>query len=160
MRVLSLACVAFVATSVAIPSTVGAGEVTAPQNCFDAEVYATVTQEVPSDIPMNDNDTIVMEWPWFLDLQVERVVHGSLRPGALTVLSVQHTYFKPHYALWWLRRNSTGGFNVLRGDDTERLDVCPTDAAPVEPYVYPGEGQTMDDLRRAGERRYGHFPSD
>jgi hypothetical protein len=156
MRVSVLACV--IAASTVMASAAGADEAPAtPRNCFDAGVYAIVTQEIPSDIPMYDDKSIVVRWPWFIDLQVERVEYGSVRHGTVTVLTMQHTYLKPRYGLWWLRRNSAGGFNVVGLGETD-LAPCPEDATPVAPYIGGGKDQTLDDLRRAGERRYGRFP--
>jgi hypothetical protein len=139
-------------------SAIAIDDTSASQDCFDAEVYATVTQEIPSEIPDLGDGSIVMEWPWFLDLQIERVLYGGIGRGTLSVLAIQHTYFSPRYQLWWLRRNSTGGFNVVSRDDRNKLGRCPKGAAPVAPYIRPGEGKTLDDLRQAGERRFGRFP--
>jgi len=139
-------------------SAIANDDTSASQNCFDVEVYATVTQEIPSEIPDLGDGSIVMEWPWFLDLQVERVLYGGIGRGKVSVLAIQHTYFSPRYKLWWLKRNSAGGFNVQSHDDGDRHIRCPKGAAPVAPYIRPGKGLTLDDLRQAGERRYGRFP--
>lgn len=100
-----------------------------------------------------------MSWPWFVDLQVERVIDGT-HPGKIVrALSIQHTYRMPREATWLLRKNTAGGYNILTPESVSSIARCPAEAALVEPYIRPGEKRTLDNLRDAGIHRYGHHTS-
>ncbi len=130
-----------------------------PPPCFDAQVLATLVRQVPTPIPDCGDDCIVMSWPWILDIKVDTVLAGGARRGPLTVLSVQHTYLRSgRPGRFWLRRNSLGGFNLLRLGDGPKPRRCAKDAAPDNPYITPAEGRTLEDLRREGLDRYGEGP--
>ena len=128
-----------------------------PQDCFDARVRARIVHQVWTDIPRCGDDCVIMDWPWFLDLKVKRVLEGSAKKGVVTnVLSVQHTWIGAMDRTWLLRRNTAGGFNVVHDPDQGApLPLCPADAAPAEPYITSGDGKTLDDLRRDADRRNG-----
>lgn len=148
MKVFLLVALALVTTA-----SVAWGKETS--DCYEAAVYGRVAHQLPSEFPDCGPDCIVMQWPWFLDLRVERVIAGNLRRGTLPVLSVQHTYFRANYrTTWWLRRNTADGFNVVSRGKTTTLLPCPTGTPAVEPYLRPHDGQTLDDLRRVAERRH------
>lgn len=130
------------------------------EECFDAAVSARITQQVPSVPPGCGDDCIITHWPWFVDLEVQRVLQGEAPTGPLTVLSVQHTYWSSDlgFRRWWLRRNAQGGFNLL-GLDEEVMPIrCPEGTAPASAYITPGEGITLEEVRRHGEERYGRRP--
>lgn len=95
-----------------------------------------------------------MRWPWFLDLQVKQVVEGSLKGKQVRVLTVQHMTMKPRSMTWWLRRNSAGGFNAVWADDEALARRCPPDTPLAVPYIQPGPGETLDDLRVKGLQAY------
>jgi hypothetical protein len=124
--------------------------------CFDAEVSATIGRQTPTVLPECD-DCIVMRWPWIVDLSVRRVHAGQVQRGPLTVLTLQHTYYRTDLGArrWLLRRNTLGSFNVVRHPETGRLRQCPADASAERPLIRPADGETLDDLRRAGLRYYG-----
>ncbi len=128
-------------------------------HCFDAFVSAKILRQTPTPASDCGDDCIVMSWPWILDLEVEHVLKGRAPTGRLTVLTVQHTYFRTGLGArrWWLRRNMLGGFNVLMEAETTP-SRCAKDTPPAQPYVTPSEGQTLRDLRRDGERQYGPGP--
>lgn len=134
-----------------------ADAIVAEPDCFDAVVSATILRQTPTPISDCGDDCIVMSWPWILDLDVERVLKGRASSGPLTVLTVQHTYFRTNLGArrWWLRRNTLGGFNVLQPRTEATPPRCPKDTPPAQPFVTPPEGQTLRDLRRDGERMYG-----
>jgi hypothetical protein len=144
------------------PMAAHARAVAAEPNCFDALVSATILRQTPTVLPDCGNDCIVMSWPWILDLDVERVLEGRAPSGPLTVLTVQHTDFRDDLGArrWWLRRNTLGGFNVLRFEAEAKPPRCPLETPPARPFITPPEGQTLQDLRREGERRYGRYPTD
>lgn len=128
-----------------------------PPDCYDVTVVARPVEQIPSVAP-ECADCFVMRWPWFLDLEVSRVVDGSLDDKLVRPLSVQHTWFVPRRGRWPLRRNSAGGFNVPSSDDDKPLRRCPADAGLARPYITPGDGKTLDDLRDEGLARYGPAP--
>jgi hypothetical protein len=121
---------------------------------------AKVVGQVPSDWPYSDNDYIIMSWPYFIDLDILRVVDGQIETRKITALSVQHTYWRSDLGAqkWWLRRNTQNGYNILRADDGAKPPKCPEGAEPDRAYLEPEPGKTLDDMRKAGERRYGSRP--
>lgn len=135
----------------AFPSTAIAGSA-----CYDAKIRARPVDQIPSEAGDCGSDCIIMSWPWFVDLEVERVIDGTLSTKLVRVQTVQHTYSVSRETTWLLRRNAAGDYNVLIGEDGSALARCPADAAPVEAYIRPGDGNTLDDLRDTGIRRYGH----
>lgn len=142
---------------VGLPAAGFASAQSRPTDCYDIMVVARPVEQIPSD-PPDCPDCFVMRWPWFLDLKVSRVVDGSLDRKLVRVLSVQHTWFIPRRGRWPLRRNSAGGFNVPTNDDDTPLRRCPADAGLARPYITPGNGKTIDDLRNEGLARYGRAP--
>jgi hypothetical protein len=124
--------------------------------CFDADVSATILRQTPTVIPECE-DCIIMRWPWLVDLRVRRVQEGLATRGDLTVLNVQHTYYRTDLGprRWLLRRNTLGGFNVVVPSEEGRLPRCSESALPAPPYIQPADGTTLDDVRREGEARYG-----
>ncbi|WP_242122397.1 hypothetical protein [Sphingomonas lacusdianchii] len=124
--------------------------------CYDAKVRALPVDQVPSEIGDCGSDCIIMSWPWFVDLQVKRVIDGALPGKMVRALTIQHTYHVSREGIWLLRRNTAGGYNVVVPEDGAALPRCSAGGASVEPYIRPGDGQTLDDLRDAGIRRYGH----
>jgi hypothetical protein len=123
-------------------------------NCIDALVSAKIVRQIPSEFPDCGDDCIVMSWPWFVDFDVKRVLKGRAPTGRITVLTVQHTSFRrdlPAKA-WALRRNDLGGFNLIRTSKLDEPAMCPSDASPAPAYIRPGEGKTLADLIREGER--------
>jgi hypothetical protein len=98
-----------------------------------------------------------MRWPWVLDLNVQKVVSGHVPSNLLTVLTVQHTYFRSDLGArrWWLRSNTLGAFNVLSENEAKALRRCPKGTPAARPYIQPGYGRSLLDLVREGEERYG-----
>lgn len=124
--------------------------------CYDAKVRALPVDQVPSEIGDCGSECIIMSWPWFVDLRVKRVIDGVLPSQMVRVLAVQHTYRIAREGTWLLRKNTAGGYNVVVPEDGTALARCSDGIASVEPYIRPGDGQTLDALREAGIRRYGH----
>ncbi|MBD3762107.1 hypothetical protein [Rhizorhabdus sp.] len=124
--------------------------------CYDAKVRAQPIDQVPSEIGDCGADCFIMSWPWFVDLRVKDVVDGVLPIKVVRVLTVQHTYRVSRARTWLLRRNTAGSYNVLVPEGGAALARCSAEVAPVEPYIGPSDGHTLDDLRDAGIRRYGH----
>ncbi len=132
-----------------------AAEPETDMECFDTVVFATIGRQIPSELPKAEPDTIIMSWPWFLDLNVQEVLRGQAPMGRLTVLSVQHTYIRENLGpqRWWLRRNSLGAFNALTfGDGGKDLARCKAGTSPAEPYIEPPEGKSLADFIRETER--------
>ena len=140
--------------AVAASSTAAAED---PIECFDALVSAKILRQTPSAFPNCGDDCIIISWPWFMEIDVKRVIEGRAPKGRQLILTVQHTSFRkdPGTRRWWLRRNSLGGFNLLRTSD-EKLPRCTEDSMPTDPYIRPAPGQTLDDLVREGEEAYPH----
>ncbi len=128
--------------------------------CYDTKVRAVPVDQVPSDIGDCGGDCILISWPWFVDLQVKRVIDGALSGKRVRVLTVQHTYHVSREGSWWLRKNTEGGYNVVVPEDGVALTRCSAAITAVEPYIRPGDGQSLDDLRNEGIRRYGHHRTD
>ncbi|GAA0532126.1 hypothetical protein FHS83_002760 [Rhizomicrobium palustre] len=154
---------ALIAVTIAIyvlpRAAVGGANDAERKSCFDAKVEALVTAEIPSVIPETNDDTIIMRWPWFFDLKIRQVLQGSAPSGTVTALSLQHTYIDPaRKSIWWLRRNSAGGFNTLDFPEDAELSLCPTGTPPMASYIRPDKGHTLEESRRDGERRYGRYP--
>lgn len=129
--------------------------------CFDALVSAHIVRQVPSAVPhLDGDDVIIMSWPYFIDLNIVRVLEGEAPIGRSTMLSVQHTYWRKGLGTrkWWLRRNQLGGFNILRKEDNDQLVRCAQGSPAVDPHISPGEGRTLEDLIREGKKRYGQRP--
>jgi hypothetical protein len=101
-----------------------------------------------------------MSWPYFIDLKIKRVLDGQIADKELTALSVQHTYWRSDLGTkrWWLRRNTEGGYNILRVDSGTEPSRCATGTEPARAYLTPRQGQTLDDMRIAGEQKYGSRP--
>jgi len=140
--------------ALALAVTASAARADETPECYDAAVYGRVVHQVPSEFPDCGPDCIILQWPWFVDLKVERIISGNLRRGTLSVLSVQHMHLRANYrTTWWLRRNTEGGYNVVSRGETATFMPCPAGTAAAKPYLRPHDGQTLDDLRRAAEHR-------
>ena len=135
------------------PDTADASAPVDLESCHDAVVVASIVKQTPSIAP--ECDCIIMRWPWFLQLDVARVVEGQAKRGHQTVLSVQHTYFVDRGTTKLrLRRNTSGGFNFLGfwGDEGA---LCPAGTPAASPFISPGPGETLKDLETAGAKYYG-----
>ena len=138
--------------SALLPSASLAAE-NSEEDCYDALISARIIRQVPSVSPDCGEDCIIMSWPWFVDLKVDRVLEGNVKRGRLSVLTIQHGSYRTDLGArkWWLRRNSEGQFNVLRLDEDARPSRCPADAPPAIAYIQPGNGKTLNMLRREAE---------
>ena len=125
-------------------------------DCYDAIVKARVVYQVPSVVPDCGPDCIIMVWPWFLDLNVSKVVEGTASQGQLQTQIMLHKFFRRDHATrkWWLRRNTLGSFNVLRSGNEGIKQRCANDAKPAKAYLEPGPDKTLAELRAEGERAY------
>lgn len=125
--------------------------------CHDVIVKARIAAQVPSAVPDDCGpNCIIMVWPWFLDLDVSRMLVGDVPRGRLQVLAMLHVGFAENNGTrrWLLRRNTLGGYNLLRLDDERRSKPCARDAEPAMAYIVPGPGRTLADFRVEGERAY------
>lgn len=127
---------------------------TPSSDCYDLKINARIVEQIPSEAPECD-DCIITRWPWFLDFEVKRIVEGEWKDKRLTALSVQHTYLKSRYGTWLLRKNDLGGYNILISKDRMMPIRCPANTRPAIAYLRPGPNQSLDEMRYAGERRYG-----
>lgn len=125
--------------------------------CYDAYVRAKIVQQTPTAITECGDDCVVFYWPWIVDLKVTKVLDGSAPQGDLRVLTMQHTYYVAGrgQVRWRLRRNSLGGFNLVRPVGDTKPQRCSSSAPPARPYITPPAGQGLEDLRKDGELRYG-----
>lgn len=146
---------AFVAAMIAPLAPAQASDVV----CYDAEVVANIARQTPTDVP-ECGDCIIMSWPWILELDVHRVQSGRVGRGPIVALSVQHSYYRRDLVgrRWLLRRSTLGVFNVLRVTKDETSGRCPAGTPRARPYIQPEQGETLEDIRREGERRYGREP--
>lgn len=123
------------------------------RDCFDAAVRATIVRQTPTPFPEFDDGSIVMRWPWVLELNVERSGRGRVPGGRLTVLTMQHAHYRTHLGArrWLLRRNELGIFNVVEKPKGARLPRCPRGTPPDAPYIRPADGKTLDEIHGEGE---------
>lgn len=121
-------------------------------DCYDMKISARPVEQIPSDATDCGENCIVMRWPWFVDLTDIRVLDGPALRKRVRVLTIQHSYLVDRIGIWWLRHNSTGGFNALHYADNT-LPRCPTDAKDAAPYLRPANGQTLDDIYRSLKRK-------
>jgi len=150
MRLAQLALLAS-GCAACLPAVASAADI----QCYDAKVRAKPLAQVPTAFPQSDGpDVIIMSWPWFVDLDVRRVIEGDVEKGRLETLVVQHTYYVKKTLTFYLRRNSAGTFNILRYFDEDQIERCQPGTEPARPYVRPGPGQTLDDIRREAEAEW------
>jgi hypothetical protein len=128
--------------------------------CFDTVVSARIIAQVPTVAPEFDDGSIVMRWPWFLDLEVRRTHQGNVPGRKITVLALMHTYWRSNlgYKRWLLRRNDQGTFNLLGLAEDGGLAHCAENAAPAPAYIRSASGERLNSLRLDGEKRYGRHP--
>jgi len=128
--------------------------------CYDAEVIARIVNQTPSVFPEPEDGSIVLRWPWFVELEVKRVRSGQVRRGSVAALSIQHTYYsrwrRPQR--WLLRRNEQGSFNLLGLAKEMELKRCAEGTPPVRAFLSSSEPGGMEKLRREAEARYGGRP--
>lgn len=117
-------------------------------DCYDVKISARPDEQIPSDATDCGENCIVMRWPWFVDLTDIRVLDGPALRKRVRVLAIQHSYLVDRIGIWWLRHNSTGGFNAIRYADNT-LPRCPADAKDATSYLRPANGETLDDIYRS-----------
>lgn len=76
--------------------------------CYDLKVRAKPTAQVPTEI-INEPGYIITSWPWFIDLDVKRILDGQFNGRKLTALAVLHTSYVKKTRDFLLRRNMLGG---------------------------------------------------
>jgi len=118
-----------------------------------------LVKQTPTVMPDCGHDCIVMSWPYIDRIDVKEIIAGKAPVGSLTVLSVQHTYYLAGKDgnEWWLRRNSIGGYNVLRLDSDANPPRCSKTEPPAHAYIAPGAGKTLEELEREGDAAFGHW---
>ncbi|WP_315761344.1 hypothetical protein [Sphingomonas sp. Y38-1Y] len=127
--------------------------VQAAEDCYDRIVTGTIAAQVPAPVPELEDGSIVMSWPWFVDLTVDRPGGGAER---LSVQTVQHTYFaRALRGRWLLRRNRMGGYNARWRAHAPRARRCSRDAPPARPYLGAESPAALEKLRRESEARDG-----
>jgi hypothetical protein len=136
-----------------IPAVLTATPALAAEDCYDRIVTATIAAQVPSVVPQMDDGSIILRWPWFVDLAVER---AGDRRQRLSVISIQHTYFVAgRRARWLLRRNTIAGYNARMRNEAPDAKRCGRDTPPARPYLGAENQAALDALRREAERLYG-----
>ncbi|MBA4164612.1 MAG: hypothetical protein C0510_08280 [Erythrobacter sp.] len=129
--------------------------------CYDVKVWARPVSQVPSVLSQSDDpNVIIMAWPWFIDLEVKRVLEGDLSEKKVTVLAVLHTSYVSKARTWLLRKNSAGSFNLIRSAKPSKVPRCKADSEPMRPYIRPSEGRTLEDYRREGEEELKRYDDD
>ena len=116
-------------------------------DCYDLKVRAKAIGQFPTPIP-NDPNYIVISWPWFVDLEVSRVIDGRLNGRKISALAVLHSAYVDTPRTWYLRENTLGDYNVLRFSDLEKSKRCVEGEARAEPYLRPSDGKTLASLRQ------------
>lgn len=117
-------------------------------DCYDLKVRAKPIGQFPTAFP-NDPNYIVISWPWFVDLKVERVIDGRLNDPNMSALAVLHSEYVDKTRTWLLRENTLGEYNILRLVEPEKAKKCAQGKVRPEPYIRPSEGETLESLRQA-----------
>lgn len=125
------------------------GAIASDVECYDAKIRAKPLAQVYTPIPEVE-DAIVMSWPWFMDIRVKTVLEGEVPSRKITILAVLHSAYPSKTSTLLLRRNTAGGFNLIR-TDPEEISRCPAGTEPAQPYIRPANGRTLDDYRREAE---------
>ena len=156
-RTAAFFCATFVMSAACAGPSASAHQSKAVEDCYDTVVVAQIVRQTPSVAPDLGPNSLVMRWPWFLELDVKRVLLGKARKGRQVVLSVQHTNVRSDLGSvrWRLRSNTAGGFNVLDMGGDESLQRCDRNAPAAEPYLTPGPGKTLEDLQREAATHSG-----
>ncbi len=115
--------------------------------CYDFIIAARIKEQLPITLGQSDSGEIIVQWPWFLVLDIDRVIEGRHPEGQVVALNMQHTYFResPPSRIWYLRKNSDGMFNIQQKNSACRAP-CPNDLAPQPSFVRPGKDAKLLDL--------------
>jgi hypothetical protein len=117
------------------------GETTQPvtqrPGCFDVVLVADVLKETPTPFTQSMVDSIVVEWPWFLDVHVRKVLIGREHRRSLRVSALLHAGYntggKP--ARMYLRRDSDGAYQLLHVHRENLPTKCGPADASSEPFI-------------------------
>lgn len=124
-----------------------------PGECYDAVVDAVILRQLPTQIPDCGPNCFIMRWPWFVEIDIKRVIKGKAPRGRIAVMTLQHSDIletgKP--SRWWLRRTVDGGFNVIWEDRRDLPKACPADAAPTKPFLGVDSAEDRAAALRAAE---------
>ncbi|WP_294265832.1 hypothetical protein [uncultured Sphingomonas sp.] len=136
-----------------IPAICAATPAFAAAECYDRIVTATIAAQVPVSLPEPADGSIVMHWPWFVDLVIEKPRGGIER---ITAQTLRHTYFRRGLrGRWLLRQNSMGSYNARWKADERGARRCARNAPPAQAYLGAENRDALDQRRREGEARYG-----
>jgi hypothetical protein len=106
--------------------------------CFDVAVVASIHGYQPTDIEAVERelggDVIVMRWPWFLDIEVEKGLVGTEPRRRLRVTASLHTQFRGEIShfLMLMRRKRDGTYYVVGLDPYIVRDHAGRFVRPVE----------------------------
>ena len=117
-------------------------------DCYDLKVRAKPVGQFYTPLP-NDPNYIVLRWPWFVDLEVTRVIDGQLDDPKISALAVLHSAYVDETRTWLLREHTLGGYNILNLAEPEKSKRCASGEALPEPYLRLSEGETLESLRQA-----------
>lgn len=127
--------------------------------CYDAKIKAKPTAQIPIVYANDDPDTIVISWPWFVDLKVLKVLEGNIQEYKVATLAVLHTNYISKARIWLLRRNTAGFYNIIRAEPTS-VPRCGRDSPPAQPYLRLADGETYENYRREGEEQLERYSDD
>ena len=116
-------------------------------DCYDLKVRAKPVGQFPTPFP-NDPNYIVISWPWFVDLEVSRVIDGRSNDPEISALAVLHSGYVDKTRTWLLRENTLGKYNILRLAEPEKAKRCAQGVTRPEPYLRPSEGESLESLRQ------------
>jgi hypothetical protein len=108
-------------------------------DCFDAVVLGRVVRQHFAHVPHKVSpDTVFGPAPSVADVEMRRVIRGSVSARSLKVHSTVGEYFRTDRLFTMhLRRNAVGEFNWIFPGEFEQLRRCRPGEPPAEPYV-PG----------------------
>ena len=117
-------------------------------DCYDLKVRAKAVGQFYTPYPDDDDpNNITLSWPWFVDLEVTRVIDGQLDDRQISALAVLHSAYGPETQTWLLREHTLGGYNILRLSEPEKSKRCASGEALPDPYLRPSQGDTLESLR-------------
>lgn len=121
--------------------------------CYDLKVRAKVVNVLPTLIPPEEEGVIVISWPWFVDMEVTRVLEGEGSKGVIPVLAVLHSGLGTKKSTYYLRSNAVGSYNLIRTADESALGRCQVGIEPAEPLMWDLTSKTIEEYRQEAEEQ-------
>lgn len=109
-----------------------AGTANARDECYDAKVLGTIVSQREGKVG-ECKGCIYFEVPFALEIEVKKVLDGTVKSSRLAVRSIQHMAEPPLPRTWWLRRNSAGSYNRVEYGQGSQARRCSMKAPVAKP---------------------------